>query len=259
MFIFGKILDEILHPLNGVALLLGLSLLSGLHPAWPSRWARRLALSAMALLLATGCQSVPDALIAQLERQYQEFAPDADMHDYAGVIILGGALESGRISAQHIQPELNESAERMTAAIALWHHNPQLKFVFTGGEGALFGTGPSEAMRARAFFISQGLPADAVALEDQSRSTWENATFTARLPGMDPQKRWLLLTSAWHMPRSMATFQKAGWNVTPYPVDFRSGGITPLHSFSISGGADEWSLYLHEMVGLLSYRLLGRA
>ena len=259
MFVIGKILDAMLHPLNWVALLLGLSLLSGLNARRTSLWGRRFALSAMALLLATGCQAVPYALIAHLESQSREFSPDASLNDFAGVIILGGAMESGQISAQHIQPGLNDSAERMTAVLPIWRHNPQLKLVFTGGEGALFGTGPSEAQRARAFFASQGLPSDAVMLEDQSRSTWENAIFTARLPGIDPKKRWLLLTSAWHMPRSMATFQKAGWNVTPYPVDFRSDGQTPLHSFSISGGADAWELYLHELVGLWSYRLLGRA
>ena len=259
MFVIGKILDWSLHPLNWVAVLLGCSLLASLNPAWPPLRARRLALSAIALLMATGCQSVPDALIAHLESQYTEYAPAANLSQYAGIIVLGGAMESGQISARHLQPGLNDSAERMTAAIAIWRHNPQLKVVFTGGEGELMGSGPSEAQRARAFFVSQGMPDEAMILEDQSRSTWENAVFTARLPGIDNQKPWLLLTSAWHMPRSMATFQKMGWNVTAYPVDFRSGGVTSLSSYSISGGAVRWELYLHEVIGLLSYRLMGRA
>jgi uncharacterized SAM-binding protein YcdF (DUF218 family) len=61
------------------------------------------------------------------------------------------------------------------------------------------------------------------------------------------------------MPRAMASFQKAGWNVTPYPVDFRTGGATPWTEYSLAEGARKWHLLLHELVGLLTYRLTGRA
>jgi uncharacterized SAM-binding protein YcdF (DUF218 family) len=95
-------------------------------------------------------------------------------------------------------------------------------------------------------------------LESRSQNTYENAVFTAQLPGLDPHHPWLLLTSAWHMPRSLATFQKAGWNVTPYPVDFRTGGITPLSSYNLGEGAERWELLLHELIGIAAYRLSGR-
>ena len=263
MFIAAKFLDLLAQPLNWVALLLLCALLVPRPRGFSDRRhsaprGRGLVVTALILLMAIGCQTLPDALIAELESGYTEFPVDAKLGDYAGVIILGGALESGRVSSSHLQPALNAGAERMTAAVALWQRNPQLTLLFTGGEGALFGTGPSEAQRAHAFFSAMGLPDKAVRYEDQSRSTWENAVFTARLPDIASGKRWLLLTSAWHMPRALATFRKAGWNVTAYPVDFRTGGMTPLTNYSISEGAAHWDLYLHEVLGMVSYRLAGR-
>jgi uncharacterized SAM-binding protein YcdF (DUF218 family) len=79
------------------------------------------------------------------------------------------------------------------------------------------------------------------------------------MAGVDVKKPWLLVTSAWHMPRAMATFEKAGWNVTPYPVDFRTGRSTPWTDYSLSDGAAKWQLVLHELLGLWVYQLTGRA
>lgn len=255
MVLFSKLLNLLTQPLNGVLALLLLALLMGRrHPLR----ARRTSMAALLLLALTGAQPLPDALLARLEGQYTELPPQADLHGYAGIIVLGGAMESGRVSQQHTQPLLNASAERMTMAYALWRNHPNLQLVFTGGEGELFGSGPSEAERAKQFFISMGLPERSLTLEARSQNTFENAVFTSQLPGLDVKKPWLLMTSAWHMPRSMATFQKAGWNVTAYPVDFRTGGTTPWTSYSLSDGAERWELLLHEYLGLLSYRISGR-
>jgi uncharacterized SAM-binding protein YcdF (DUF218 family) len=256
MFILSKILNWAAQPLNAVLLLLCLSLFwAQRHPAR----ARNLTATALVLLALTGFKTLPDALLSPLENQNAEWAIDADLSRFTGIVILGGALESGRFSQTHQQPLLNASAERMTMAVALWRRNPQLRLVFTGGEGELFGSGPSEAERAWRFFDSLGVPRSALTMETRSQNTYENALFTQALPGMDSHKPWLLLTSAWHMPRSLATFKKAGWNVTPYPVDFRTAGITPLTNFNLGEGAERWELLLHEWIGIAAYRLSGRS
>jgi uncharacterized SAM-binding protein YcdF (DUF218 family) len=118
---------------------------------------------------------------------------------------------------------------------------------------------PSEADRAKIFFDSMGLPTGRVQYESASRTAYANAMLTATLPGIDQNQPWLLLTSANHMPRAMATFLQAGWHVTAYPVDFRSGTATPWNQYSLQKGARKWHDALHEMVGLLAYRLAGRA
>jgi uncharacterized SAM-binding protein YcdF (DUF218 family) len=256
MLLLSKFLNLLAQPLNWVALLLALGLWQGRRKP---RRARLLSVAALALLLLTGLKTLPDALVSALENQYPEVPPEANLSAYTGIVVLGGALEPGRLSLHHTQPLLNSSAERMTAAVALWRRHPHLRLVFTGGEGELFGSGPSEAERAALFFAAMGIPRSALTLESRSQNTYENAVFTAQLPGLDPRQRWLLITSAWHMPRSQATFQKAGWNVTPYPVDFRTGGITPISTYNLGEGAERWELLLHELLGMAAYRLSGRS
>ena len=255
MFIASKILALITQPLAWVVLLLLLALLI---PAVKLQLIKRLIAFSLALMLSMGWEPLPDFLIRQLENQYADVPVDADLKGYEGLVVLGGALDSGYIAQAHQQPVLNGAAERMTWAATLMQRNPHLQLLFTGGEGALFGVGPTESERAKVFFDSLGVQGAHLQFEDKSRNTYENAVFTAQLPGVDKTQRWLLLTSAWHMPRSMATFEKAGWNVKAYPVDFRTGTFTPWTAYSLRSGVDSWQLVLHEWVGMVAYRLTGR-
>jgi uncharacterized SAM-binding protein YcdF (DUF218 family) len=182
-----------------------------------------------------------------------------DWSRYEGVIVLGGALDSAYVWEGHDQPALNSAAERMTAGVALLRRVPHLRLLFTGGEGELMGSTLSEAERARRFYADQGVDPARLIFESASRSTHENAVLSAQLPGVHPQRPWLLLTSAWHMPRALATFEKAGWNVTPWPTDYRTGTHTPWLAYSLAGSALQWQTALHEILGLWVYRWTGRA
>ena len=255
MFIAAKILQFATQPLAWVALLLVAALL-GLRRR--RRWGQHMVGAALALLLLQGWEPLPDALIRQLESRYPELAANTPLTGYAGVLVLGGALEPAHVWQGHTQPALTDAAERMTAALPLLQQGPGLRLLFTGGDGNLFAGSLTEAQRAARFFTAMGVAPDRLLLESASRTTHENAVFSARLPGVDPKQPWLLLTSAWHMPRAMASFQKAGWNVTPYPVDFRTGSATPWTEYSLSEGARKWHLLLHEVLGLLAYRLSGQ-
>lgn len=255
MFIASKILGLLSQPLLWVLVLMVLSLL--VLKRRP-RTGKRLLGLALVLMVLTAWQPLPELIIRRLEAQYPELAPQADLSGYAGVVVLGGATESGRTQQAHLQPMLNDAAERMTAPVAMLRRNPKLRMLFTGGEGMLMGIGQTEAERAKLFFDSMGVGGPQVQYESASRNTYENAVLTAQLPGVDPKQRWLLVTSAWHMPRSMATFAKAGWNVTAYPVDFRTGDSSDWLDFSLASGATNWQLALHELLGLAAYRLTGR-
>ena len=254
MFFAAKLLNLLAQPLTWVVVLLLASLLVRSKPAL----GRKLVGLALALLLLMGWQPLPHWLIRQLETQYAEIPFNANLEPYTGAIILGGATEEGYIAQAHAQPLLNDAAERMIAPIAMLRHNPHLRIVFTGGEGTLLASGPSEAERVRPFFDSMGLATNQVTYEAASRTTYENAVLSAQLPGINIGQRWLLVTSAWHMPRSMATFRKAGWNVTAYPVDFRTGDTTPWTEYSLKDGSRNWQLLLHEWLGWLAYRVTGR-
>lgn len=256
MFVTSKILSFATQPLAWVAAALVLGLL--LQP-YRRAWGLAMSWLALGILLLQGWQPLPEALIRHLESQAPRLASDAQLARYAGVIVLGGALEPAYVWADHGQPALNEAAERMTTPVALLKRHAHLKLLFTGGEGELFGTGLSEAQRARIFFDAMGVPAHRVVYESASKTTYENATLSAKLAGIDPAQPWLLLTSAAHMPRAMATFRHAGWQVTPYPVDFRTGKTTPWTQYSLERGAKQWQIGLHEWIGLWAYRLTGRA
>jgi uncharacterized SAM-binding protein YcdF (DUF218 family) len=256
MFIAAKLLAFLTQPLAWVALLM---LTAVLLVRRRPKSSQRLGASAIALLLVLGWEPLPDALLRRLEAQYPALSPSADWQAYVGVVVLGGALESGYVWTHPNQSALNEAAERMTEVLPLLRRKPALRVLFTGGEGELFGGNLSEAQRAARFFTAQGIPAQQLLYESASRTTFENALLSKTVPGVNPAQPWLLMTSAWHMPRAMATFRKTGWNVTAYPVDFRAGQQTPWTQYSMDQGARKWKLALHEGLGLLAYRMSGKA
>jgi uncharacterized SAM-binding protein YcdF (DUF218 family) len=256
MFFISKMLVLVTQPLAWVVVLLGASLAC---QARRPRIARRLGVAALSVLLVLGWLPLPDALLRQLEAHYPEIPASTDLRGYTGLVVLGGATASGRVSQAHALPQVDSGSERLSATVAVLRRFPHLRMVYTGGEGELLGSGPSEAERARLFFEDLGVQGPLMHYEAASRNTYENAVLTAQVPGVDKTQRWLLVTSAWHMPRSMATFQKAGWNVTAYPVDYRTGESTHWADYSMRNGVEKWQLALNELVGLLAYRVMGRA
>ena len=255
MHYVAKLLDFALQPLTWVLLLM---LWAWIGSYQQPKTARAASVTASLLLLGLGWQPLPESLLRPLEQHYPELPPDTHTQGFAGIIVLGGASSAAYLAAEHTQPLLNDAAERMTATVALHRQNPLLQVVFTGGEGSVFANGPTEAERARRFFATMGLPVDTMVWEDRSRNTFENAALTSQLAHIDKKKAWLLLTSAWHMPRAMGVFQAQGWNVTAYPVDFRTASTTPWSAYSFTESMELWQLALHEYAGIASYRLLGR-
>jgi uncharacterized SAM-binding protein YcdF (DUF218 family) len=201
-----------------------------------------------------GFRAIPDALLRPLENRYP--VPPAEAVDrHVGIIVLGGALGHHDSFAAHGQVPLSEAAERMTVPVGLMRQHPRLELVFAGGEGRLLATGVPESALARVFYQQQGLHMARVRLEGGSRNTRENAQQVAKLLGERCNQPWLLVTSAWHMPRSLAEFEAVGCRVTPYPVDFWTGDSTPLTEYSLTGSLLRWQTALHEWLGLLVYGL----
>jgi uncharacterized SAM-binding protein YcdF (DUF218 family) len=141
----------------------------------------------------------------------------------------------------------------MTLPIGLMRKFPNLELIFSGGDGRLVPTGTTEAELAKIFYEEQGVDMKRVALESIARTTRENAIRVAALLGQRCKQPWLLVTSAWHMPRSMAEFQAVGCNVTAYPVDFRTGEETSWTEYSMAGSLMAWQTAMHAYLGMVFY------
>lgn len=214
------------------------------------------ALSALALtgLVLTSLAPITVWLAAPLENRYPR---PTDLSDTKGIVVLGGALEP-HVTAARGTVSLNDGAERMTTFVALARRLPDARLVFTGGSSSIVGDVPTEAEIARELFASLGLN-DRVVYEDRSRDTYENALFTKRLVNPAAGDRWLLVTSALHMPRALGSFQAVGWNVTPYPVDYlTSGDVRMKVPPDIVGNLAELDRTVGEWLSLLAFRVLGR-
>lgn len=245
MYLLSKLLGAITQPLFWLALWWGLALLR-------LKRARRASVamlwSGLAVLGLLGFEAIPDALLRPLENRYP--VPDAaSIERHVGLIVLGGATGHPGIQQAHGQVPLGDAAERMTVPVALLRQHPHLDLVFAGGEGRLLKTGIAEAELARAFYQEQGLDMRRVHLESGSRSTRENARLTSAQLGERCRQPWLLVTSAWHMPRAMAEFAAAGCKVTAYPVDFRTGAGTLWTEYSLANSLMRWQVALHEWLG----------
>jgi uncharacterized SAM-binding protein YcdF (DUF218 family) len=174
--------------------------------------------------------------------------------------VLGGAIIP-KLSGARGTVELNETAERMTATAALAKGFPQARIVFVGGDASLVGHAPSEAVLARPLLESLGVAAQRIETEEASRNTYENAVFAKELLHPKPGERWLLVTSAYHMPRAVGCFRKAGFAVEPYPVDWRTAGPQDLFKpfQAVAGGLARTDVAVREWIGLLVYWLTGRS
>ena len=255
MFLASKFLAFLTQPVSWAILLL----LAGLLCLRPWRRAGlALCWGALLVLLLTGWEGPVDKALHRLETRYPAVVPQSSLKPYVGVVVLGGALGNSSLWERPGQIALTQAAERMVVPVALLQRNPHLKLVFTGGEGNLNWAKYTEADRAKIFFDLMGVDPARVLYEAASRTTYDNAVMTAKLPGVDPKLPWLLVTTAAHMPRSMGVFVKAGWNVTAYPVDFRSADEPDWGGYSIRLGVEKWHYVLHESIGYVAYWLAGR-
>jgi uncharacterized SAM-binding protein YcdF (DUF218 family) len=254
-FIISRSLGFFAMPSN-VLLVAGLLGLLLMRTKTTARAGRRLIAAAIVLLLVFGLLPLGKLLMAPLEARFPPW--DAGRGAPDGIVVLGGVVEPE--VADRPDSGLNEAAERITAVAGLARKYPAAKILFSGGDN-LLEPGGSEAQVAGALFTSFGIPSSRVILEDQSRTTAENAVFSRALAMPKPDERWLLVTSAWHMPRAVGAFRKAGFPVEAYPVDYRTPGppglLIPFGS--VSAGLRRTVTAMREWFGLVTYWLTGRS
>ena len=263
-FVFSKIVQFCIEPLNWVIVFVVLSLLFlGLRKP---HLCKRFLLLALVDLLLVGWLPTSELFLRALEDATPKVSlTQMSAKDFGGIIILGGAIEGGEIAIDRGEISIGSAAERVTKAFELIRQYPELPFIFSGFSGRLSPNGMSEADAFKRLVAEQGLPDRNAHYENQSRNTYENALLVkpmvlelATVGTNNAQKPWLLITSASHMYRSLKIFQKQGMEVIPVPVDYQTGNRLHLGSFDLMEGAQQWNNLLHELIGLLAYWITGK-
>ncbi|MEY4505579.1 MAG: hypothetical protein RL297_157 [Pseudomonadota bacterium] len=184
---------------------------------------------------------LPNHLLAQLE--HATHAPADGLDSFVGVVVLGG------------------NGDRLGPALELARQHAQLRVLYTDGsfKSIEAPSSPGAPVRSESerFLRASGLPENRLLFEREAQNTRENAVLSAGLEGVDITQPWLLMTSAAHMPRALATFKVVGWNVTAHPVEYKISTVRDWRDFSMIDGAALWQNVFYEALAWAEYRLRG--
>jgi len=261
MFVFlSKFLPPLIYPLGLAICLAAAGLL--LHKRRRLRAAT--AISAVALLLLSSNHWVAFQLARSLEWQY---LPSSELEPAEVIVLLGGGTEPAH--APRTAPELNGAGDRLLRAARLYRQGKAPAILLSGGNIIwLENRASTPAADMTALLGEMGVPASAIWLEDRSQNTYENALFCAQILKEKGISRAILVTSAMHMPRSVALFRKQGIQVIPAPADFAvtqaglseltsSPGAWAVNLLPSAGSLSLTTACLKEYLGMLAYWLRG--
>jgi uncharacterized SAM-binding protein YcdF (DUF218 family) len=221
------------------------------------RVGRWLAGASLILLLVAGFSPAGRLLFNALENRFPRWDTSRGPPD--GIVVLGGAIAPFPSRARDEPTLTGDGGTRIAAIGKLARAYPNARIVYTSGDASLYADGLMEANFLPPLLDSMGIARERVLLETRARNTEENATFTKDLVKPKAGERWLLVTSAWHMPRAVGCFRQIGFPVEAYPVGWRTGKRVSLRpSASFSSGLAATDLAVHEWIGLIAYWLTGR-
>ncbi|EAU42799.1 hypothetical protein FP2506_08156 [Fulvimarina pelagi HTCC2506] len=197
------------------------------------------------------------AMTAYLENRFERPVPMPAEVD--GIIVLGGAFDT-RVARTRGVIELNEAADRASVSVALARTYPGADVLFSGGVAAAFREDIPETQSAEQFYLGLGLDPNRLKLDGKARDTFENAVYAKALADPQPGETWLLVTSAYHMPRAMGCFRTVGFDVVPYPVDYRTpeGADVWRPSTATTRNLEKVHFAIREYIGLAAYWAAGR-
>lgn len=260
MFIFlSKFLPPLLYPLGLACLSILVALLLQKRP----RLQRGVLLLALSLLWVGSNRWAAMALMRPLEWRY---LPQGEIPSAEVIVVLGG--DTAPPAYPRLIPEVGEAGDRLIYAAYLYRQGKAGRILFSGGAIEWLYLAEPKDENAQLLEL-MGVPRQAIWLESASRNTYENALFSSQMLQEKGIRRIILVTSAFHMPRSVALFEHQGLEVIPAPTDFRTtqadwemlahGDIRNL-LVNLLPGPDNLqiiTLALKEYLGILVYRLRG--
>jgi uncharacterized SAM-binding protein YcdF (DUF218 family) len=255
-FLISKTVTLVLIPGNFIVLLFIAA--AGLASfARTRRWGLRVGIGACALLLSIAVLPVGPLLLRSLEQRFPslEDCPAQLAQPIAGIILLGGGVSSGLINGKTVDG-VNDASDRVWLAADLAHRYPDARLIVSGGQAIENGTGRPEADATTMLLERLGVPQNQIVLERVSRSTAENAALSKRSVGPGA---WIVITSAFHMPRAVGAFRKAGMLVIAAPTDWRATDGASLFEFDAVSNVLATNLAAKELLGLAGYWISSRS
>jgi len=256
-FFYVAKLAWVLVALDSLLLLwLALGVLS-LLLAW-QRLARWLLVSFLLVCLTIGLFPVGEWALYTLEKQYPPLELASLQVD--GVVVLSGGERNSETAAWGSVP-LGSAGERPVALLQMARQLPSnIPIVFTGGTGKMSYEGVSGAEVIQQLVSDHGIDKNRVTYEGKSRNTLENAILSKQLINPQPSQQWLLVTSAFHMPRAMAVFCKASWPMQAYPVGFstRKDNLLRL-DWDFAKHLKNLNMAYKEWLGTIAYKVIGKS
>ncbi|MBM3144812.1 MAG: YdcF family protein [Chloroflexi bacterium] len=256
----SKFLPLFVYPLGLVWMLLVVALVLRKRPVWQ----KTALICAIALIWVGGNSWVADSLERNLEWQYlpPERFPDADV-----IVVLSGGTDAPLYPRSTV--EVNGSGDRVIYGAYLYHQRVASHLLVSGGSVPYVGESIPESEQMAELLLMLGVPESAIWHESESRNTYENALYSYKFLGEKGIHRIVLVTSAFHMPRSVMLFEQQGFEVIPAPTDYHitqeSWGrlrepdfLTQLYNFFPTvSNLNSTTNSLKEYLGLLVYRIRG--
>ncbi|MEZ2130109.1 MULTISPECIES: YdcF family protein [unclassified Sinorhizobium] len=255
MFLFSKLVWIIGQPLSLAFILVILAIIA-IIVRW--RVLGLLASSASALVLfLTLYTTVGPYLLQDLEERFPR--PAGDPPELQCMIVLGGAFET-EVTTTRGGIEMSAGGDRFVEALRLARKFPDARILVSGGDGSITGGYEGDGDIAKRFFPIFGIGRERLVEEAQSRTTFENAVNTKELLARNGLSNCLLITSGYHMPRSIGIFRKLDIPVTPWPTDYRTTGKVRLglDFTQPSLNAQHMATAIREWMGLVGYYFAGR-
>lgn len=251
-FILSKILEFILSPLIWIVGIL----IFGFFTKNANHKRKSLGIALISLLFFT------NPFLANKVMEVWELPPvnmNTITKPYDIGVLLGGSLRYFDTASE--RPVYSQSVDRLIQTIALYKAGKIKKIMLSGGSGLLLSPGEKESEILIEVFHQYGIPLSDIILENESRNTRENAIFTAKIINENYSgSNVLLITSAFHMRRSLSCFQKTGLKVTPFSVDKKSSNLLMTPDRTIIPDPSSlmfWDVLLHEWFGFVTYKIAG--
>lgn len=252
-FILSKVLFFIIQPINWIVWPLIYTLFGK-----DGKWRKRALITSLSAGLFFSNHFIFNQIVQLWEVDTITSNEITEPYDIG--VLLGG-YSNFFIQPDHDRHNFNERGARFFQAYELYKQGKFKKFLLTGGSGFMFGTEKSEAVLARELLIKLGVPDSVIIVEPASKNTFENALFTYEtLEKNFPNENLLLITSAWHMRRSMGCFDRVDLEYTPYSVDFMGEQTRFVPASLIIPNSEtiwRWEILIKEMIGYIAYSVRG--